>query len=161
MNKKIYNQPKFNRTNQYLLSGIHLISIADLYNHPILAGNVKRLKLIDSLKEACEFYWSYGIDEIFVDGSFASIKENPGDIDGYITVESETDPKYLKILNSGSIWGDYKTIDPKTGKFLMWSKHRIEFYVHPIHKAFGMMYFPDFFTSPSKYLDKGILKIIK
>ncbi len=76
------------------------------------------------------------------DGSFASTKGEPGDIDGYITVESETDPRYLKILNSGSIWGDYKTIDAKTGKFLMWSKHRIEFMHILFTKAFGMMYFP-------------------
>ncbi|MEI8390838.1 MAG: hypothetical protein WCG23_13250 [bacterium] len=161
MNKQIYDYPKFNRRNEYLLSGIHLITIPDLYKHPILAGSEKRLKLINSLKEACEFYWSHGIDEIFVDGSFASIKEEPRDIDGYISVESAIDPRYLKILSSGSIWGDYKTIDAETGKFLMWSKHRIEFYVHPVHIAFGIMYFPDFFTNPTKYLDKGILKIIK
>ena len=161
MNNKIHNKPVFNRKDGFLLSGIHLINIPDLYKHPVLASSETRIKLINSLKEACGVYWSYGIEEIFVDGSFASMKENPNDIDGYIAFENENSSKFIQLLKSGSIWGDFLSTDKKTGKYRMWAEHRIEFYAHPIQKAYGYIPFPVFYTGMTKYVNKGILKIIR
>lgn len=129
-----------------------------MLENPVLAKTEQRKKLILSLKEACEIYWKYNIMEIFVDGSFASLKENPKDIDGYIVIDENS--KFAELVKNEPVWGDFSSIDKFTGKFKMWNKHKIEFYVHPIQKAYYEMSFPVFFTKPTKYVNKGILKII-
>lgn len=159
MNQEIFYTPKFNRHTGYLYPGIYIVKISELLEHPILCKSEKRKNLILSLKEACEIYWQFNIPEIFVDGSFASLKEKPEDIDGYIVIDENS--KFDELVKSGSIWGDFSSIDKKTGKFRMWKDHKIEFYVHPIQKAFYGMSFPIFFTNPTKYVNKGIFKIIK
>lgn len=159
MNQKIFNKLKFNRHTGFLYPGIYNITIAELLENPVLCKNEARKNLILFLKEACETYWNFNISEIFVDGSFASLKEKPEDIDGYIVIDENA--RFNELVKSGSIWGDFLTLDEETGKFKMWQKHRIEFYVHPLHEAYGYIPFPVFFTGLTKYVNKGILKIIK
>ena len=67
---KEYRIPKFDKITGYLKSGIYCMTIDELLNHKVLGGTSQRQTLIKSLKEACEFYWSYGIDEIYANGSF-------------------------------------------------------------------------------------------
>jgi len=42
MNNEIFNKPMFNRKDGFLLSGIHLITIPDLYKHPVLARDLAK-----------------------------------------------------------------------------------------------------------------------
>ena len=46
-----------------------------------------RAKLVDNLEVMVEQLWQVGINEIFVDGSFAEDKDHPNDIDGYFVVD--------------------------------------------------------------------------
>lgn len=45
-----------------------------------------RLKLFEELKRRCHELYSIGIDEVYVDGSYATDKAHPNDIDGYFVV---------------------------------------------------------------------------
>lgn len=161
MKIKEFKQIKFDKGTGWLLPGIYSITLSNLRKHPVLSKGQKRLQLINNLTLACETYWKHGITEIYVNGSFASTKESPGDIDGYIVIKDFNDINFIELINSNSIWGDFSTINSETGKFKMWDEYKIEFYVHPMQKVFGGMNFPDFFTNPNKYVTKSILKIIK
>ena len=43
-----------------------------------------RLKLIDNLEVLAGQLWQVGVNQVFVDGSFAEDKDHPNDIDGYL-----------------------------------------------------------------------------
>lgn len=68
-----------------------------------------RLKLFTELKKRCQELYSIGIDDIYVDGSFATDKAHPNDIDGYFIVPR----KYW--LNEGE--AALKAIDPEFWRF--------------------------------------------
>ncbi|MFA7657914.1 MAG: hypothetical protein WCY19_00610 [Candidatus Gastranaerophilaceae bacterium] len=148
-----YNEPAFDNKTGYLISGIYLMKIDDLLNHEILGGTAKRKNLIYSLKEACEIYWSYGIYEIYVNGSFATIKEYPNDIDGYLRVDVKSE-SFIKLTSSGNIWGQLQSIG--TYKLPMWHKYKIEFYVENKYEQFH-----NFFTHSKDGIERGIIKLIK
>ncbi len=78
---------EFDNTTGYLKTGIYPITIDELLLHSILGKGKQRQTLIKSLAEACEVYWKYGITEIYANGSFATMKPVPNDIDGYIIIE--------------------------------------------------------------------------
>ena len=46
-----------------------------------------RLWLVDNLAVMVSHLWACGIDEIFIDGSFAEDKDHPNDIDGYFVCD--------------------------------------------------------------------------
>jgi len=157
---KIYKKPIFNEMTEYLAVGIHLMSINDLLTHKILGGTPERVKLINSLKLACETYWSYGITEIYANGSFATSKPNPADIDGYIQI-SYSDANLLKLIQSGSVWGNFKGKSNPKDKFPMWYEHKIEFYLHDPDYTNESFNPPKFFTHSKEGIARGIIKIIQ
>jgi hypothetical protein len=157
---KTYIEPIFDETTGYLITGVHEISINDLLKHEVLAGTQERIKLINSLKLACETYWSFDITGIYANGSFATSKPVPKDIDGYLQVSFESD-NYLELLQSDSIWGNFKGKDRPNDKFPMWYVHKIEFYLYDpkyINPNFNP---PNFFTHSREGIERGILKIIQ
>ncbi len=145
----------FDDKTGYLIKGIHLITLEELAKHEILGGNSTRKKLICSLKEACEIYWRYGINEIYANGSFSTMKPLPNDIDGYIVVDTQSQ-NFKDLINSGSIWGNFKGKDGLNDKFPMWYEYKIEFYLENKFNTFH-----DFFTCSRDGIERGILKIVK
>jgi hypothetical protein len=156
-NIKIYDKPVFNKITGYVLPGIYLMTIEDLLNHKILGKSPERVKLIKSLQKACEIYWEYGLTEIYANGSFATSKPVPADIDGYIKISSSQQNIISKIEKSGSIWGIFKSQDGKNGKYPMWFEHKIEFYLQ-IEESPMWDYF---FTHSRDGIERGIIKVVK
>lgn len=151
---KEYRIPNFNNSTGYLKPGIYLMTIDELLAHKILGAGVQRKKLIFSLKEACKTYWQYGINEIYANGSFATMKPVPNDIDGYICVDFESE-EFKSLINSGSVWGKFYGYHNKKDKFQMWYEHRIEFYTETEN------IYNNFFTHSRDNVERGIIKIIK
>jgi hypothetical protein len=158
-NIKIYKTPEFNTATGYLKPGIHLMTISELLKHPILGATHERKELIKSLKLACSVYWDFGITEIYANGSFATKKEIPKDIDGYIQI-SLKDLNFENLVRSGSIWGDFSGKNDSKDKYPMWYEHKIEFYLYDPdrHNAFDVS---QFFTHSREGIERGIIKVIK
>lgn len=152
----------FDKLTGYLKPGIHKLTLEKLKTHKILASTETRKKLIDNLELACKFYWPYNIEEIFVDGSFATEKLYPGDIDGVICFAEVEDKRLENIIASGSVWGDFSLNPSKNdNKFRMWHEYKIEFYIHPIHKTSKHKSFLEFFQRSHDGVPRGIIKVIK
>lgn len=60
--------------------------------------NAHRKKLIKNSEPAIELLRTLGIKKIFLAGSFASLKEKPGDIDGVFIVDDDFDDEKLEAL---------------------------------------------------------------
>lgn len=156
----IYKEPIFNDLSGYLSVGIYLMSIDDLLKNKILGGTPERINLINSLKLACQTYWYYGITEIYANGSFATTKPAPADIDGYIQVSFE-DINFFKLVQSDSVWGKFKGKNNPDDKFPMWYEHKIGFYLHDPKYPNKNLNPPKFFTHSKENVERGIIKIIQ
>ena len=154
INMKEYHTTNFNKITGYLTPGIYLMTIDELLSHKILGNGEQRKKLILSLKSACETYWSFGITEIYANGSFATMKPYPNDIDGYICVDFNSN-EYKNLVNSGSVWGKFYGYNSEKDKFQMWYKYKIEFYLETEN------IYNNFFTHSRDGIERGIIKIIK
>lgn len=148
------SQSKFNTDTGYLITGIHQMTIDELLKHPILGKGTHRKSLIYSLEEACETYRYYGIDEIYANGSFATMKPIPNDIDGYIIVDTKSE-NFRQLVESSSVWGQFKGKYHEKDKMPMWYEHKVEFYIE-IENVFH-----DFFTHSRDGIERGIIKIIE
>lgn len=99
-----------------------------------------RAQLVDNLEVMVRQLWAIGIDEIFVDGSFAEDKEHPNDIDGYFVCE-------MRRLVSGALERELNQLDPfkvwtwspgsrrayrgsPKAQLPMWHRYRVELYPH-------------------------------
>lgn len=99
-----------------------------------------RLWLVEHLEMMVIQLWQVGIDQIFVDGSFAEDKEHPNDIDGYFECDlkrlvSGDLQRELNLLDPQKVW----TWDPSSRKpyigypklqLPMWHVYRVELYPH-------------------------------
>ena len=153
---KEYRIPAFNKKTGYLKSGVYCMTIEELSNHSVLGGTPERQKLLNFLKQACQFYWSHNILEIYVNGSFATMKPIPNDIDGYLYVD-EGDSRLQQLINSGSVWGKFYGMSSTADKFPMWYEYKIEFYL----EVKGQEIFQNFFTHSRDGIKRGIIKIIQ
>jgi len=99
-----------------------------------------RASLTDNLEVMVRQLWRVGIDDIFVDGSFAEDKDHPNDIDGYFVcdlgrlVSGDLERK-LNLLDTYKVW----TWDPASSRpyrgypknqLPMWHQYRVELYPH-------------------------------
>jgi hypothetical protein len=99
-----------------------------------------RARLVDNLEVLVSQLWAVGIDEIFVDGSFAEDKDHPNDIDGYFVCD-------LDMLQSGALERELNRLDPfkvwtwdpasrrphrgsPKAQLPMWHRYRVELYPH-------------------------------
>ena len=71
-----------------------------------------RARLVDNLLILVGQLWQVGIDEIYVDGSFAEEKDHPNDIDGYFACNE-------RELLTGSLERKLNKLDPH--KVWTWS----------------------------------------
>jgi hypothetical protein len=84
---------------------------------------------LKGLRAAVEAFWSAGIEEIYIDGSFCTEKPDPGDIDGYWV---EPDPDVYERVDP--YWIDFELVmSPHVGKWKwrMWVDRGVEFFTHP------------------------------
>ena len=131
--------------------GDYEVSLAGLRQSILALGNPNttaqgtwdtawRTVLIDNLEVLTRQLWQVGIQEIYVDGSFAEDKDHPNDIDGYFVCDlmelaSGALTQKLNLLDPYKIW----TWDPQSRKpyrgypkkqLPMWHRYRVELYPH-------------------------------
>ena len=138
-----------------------------------------RKYLVDHLEMLVKQLWLVGVDEIFIDGSFAEDKAHPNDIDGYFVPDpvdllSGRLQRRLNILDPQKVW----TWDPKLRRpyrgypkkqLPMWHIYRVELYPHYSGLNSGILdanghhlEFPAAFRrSRRDGKSRGIVKIIK
>lgn len=122
--------------------------------------------------------WHVGVDNIFVDGSFAEEKDHPNDIDGYFECDlhffaSGDLARRLNVLDTYKSWTwDETSRRPYPGsakkQLPMWHRHRVELYPHynqlsGIKNKFGKdLIFPAAFRQcRSSGTPKGIIHLMK
>ncbi|GAB3798015.1 DUF6932 family protein [Virgibacillus kimchii] len=137
-----------------------------------------RSYLVSQLKIMVKQFWSVGISEIFINGSFVENKAHPNDIDGYFECDIMDLPiiqRELNIMEPSKIWTwDSRARKPYKGytkkQLPMWHKYRVELYPHygdgpntGIRDKYGNnLLFPSAFRQTrDTFKPKGIIKIIK
>lgn len=137
-----------------------------------------RHRLADNLSVMVRQLWAVGIEDIYIDGSFAEDKDYPNDIDGYFAC----DPKRFA---SGQLEQELNRLDPQKCwtwdhttrrayrgypklQLPMWHAYRVELYPHYAGLIAGVdehgqaLEFPAFFRKcRGTGKAKGIIKIIK
>lgn len=119
----------------------------------------RRRWLLNGLRIAVEAFWAAGIEEIFIDGSFCTMKPDPGDIDGYWV---EPDPGVYERIDP--YWIDFELVFvPKARKmrWRMWADHGVEFFIHPLMDAAPGVSFPQFFRQNRDGRARGVVRIVK
>jgi hypothetical protein len=131
--------------------GDYEVCLADLRQSILALGNPNttgqgtwdtgwRTLLVDNLAVLTRQLWQVGIQEIYVDRSFAEDKDHPNDIDGNFVCDlkelaSVTLAQKLNLLDPYKIW----TWDPQSRKpyrgypkkqLPMWHRYRLELYPH-------------------------------
>lgn len=136
-----------------------------------------RLQLVKNLRVMVQQLWTVGIEEIFIDGSFAEDKDHPNDIDGYFVC----DPRRFA---SGELEHDLNRIDPEKCwtwdhaartahrgypklQLPMWHAYRVELYPHftgliaGVDELGNALEFPAFFRKcRGTGHAKGIIQIV-
>jgi hypothetical protein len=123
--------------------------------------------------------WAVGVEEIFVDGSFAEDKSHPNDIDGYFVCEAHSLfsgelERQLNLLDPHKVWTwapesrrSYRGYPKK--QLPMWHRYRVELYPHARGLMSGILDqhgneldFPAAFRlSRRGNSPKGIIKLLK
>jgi len=141
-----------------------------------------RLGLVQNLRILVEQLWKEGITEIFIDGSFATDKLHPNDIDGYFVIEKPRDLQEFEFeqnlcdrLNKhdkNNAWSwkneDRKRPTPEEkGQLPMWWHYRVELWpeygqwsgqIHPITDEY--LTHAQLFRITKQGEDKGIIKLL-
>lgn len=96
--------------------------------------------LVDQAEVLVRQLWAVGIDEIYLNGSFAEDKPHPNDIDGYFVcdvrrVASGDLQRELNALDPLGVWTwDHAVRRPYRGytkkQLPMWHAYRVELYPH-------------------------------
>ena len=99
-----------------------------------------RLRLVNNLEVLVRQLWAVGVDEIFVDGSFAEDKDHPNDIDGHFVCGLDALAggelqRELNALDPHKVWtwdpASRRTAGGSPRKQLpMWHRYRVELYPH-------------------------------
>lgn len=142
-----------------------------------------RVELVQNLRILVEQLWAEGITEIFIDGSFATDKLHPGDIDGYFVVKKPanlSDPEFEEDLckrlnkrdeNNAWTWKnkDRKRPSPsEKGQLPMWWHYHVEMWpeygqwsgqIHPVTD--DKLTHSELFRITKQGEDKGIIKLLK
>lgn len=138
-----------------------------------------REKLVDYLSELVAELWVVPMTgRIFINGSFVTIKDHPGDIDGYFecpqkSIASRELNRALNARNAHQIW----VWDPQafplvpgfgTAKPPMWHRYRVElfpedpiFQMPAINTQAGMLPFSVGFRLTRTGSPKGIIEIVQ
>lgn len=167
--------------------GDYALTLGQLAESPLVAGvpdgsatwdSAWRARLVANLSALVEQLWAVGIEEIYIDGSFAEAKDRPNDIDGYFVCdphrfaagELERD---LNRLDPAKCWTwDHRSRRPCRGspklQLPMWHAYRVELYPHFPGLIAGVdeygqpLEFPAFFRKTRDTGEpKGIIRIVR
>lgn len=154
-----------------------VVGPAQATDHPAWSV-VWRRHLVGNLRVMVGQLWSVGIDEIYIDGSFAEDKDHPNDIDGYFACDPHR-------FASGQLEQELNRIDPEKCwtwdhtsrrkyrgypklQLPMWHAYRVELYPHYAGLIAGVddqghaLEFPAFFRkSRATGHPKGVIRIVK
>lgn len=169
--------------------GDYALTLAELFDSVLVHGPSDksqypdwdlswRYQLVQSLSVMAGQLWLVGIENIYVDGSFAEDKQHPNDVDGYFDCD-------LQLLASGKLERELNLLDPLKAwtwdpdsrkpyhgypklQLPMWHAYRVELYPHVgqlsgLRDEFGYeLEFPSAFRrSRRDGLPRGIIKLEK
>jgi hypothetical protein len=142
-----------------------------------------RLELVQNLRVLVGQLWAEEIFEIYIDGSFATDKLHPGDVDGYFVVEKPKDildGNFEKQLctrlnkhDSHKVWtwedaARKRPAEAEKGQLPMWWQYHIEMWPEygqwsgQIHPSTGeKLTHAQLFRITKQGEDKGIIKLLK
>jgi hypothetical protein len=120
--------------------GDHAMTLTDLRSSLLVTGvpgdsswdHDWRLHLVDNLAVLCGHLREVGIAEVYADGSFATDKLRPGDIDGYFLCDYQIfyNEQFPKLIQRDAAW-DLRRREPDAHgkrKPLMWHRYRVELF---------------------------------
>lgn len=142
-----------------------------------------RLKLVQNLRILVSQLWAEGFTDIYIDGSFATDKLHPGDIDGYFVcqkpdgmLDSDFEQQLCDRLNAHDehhvwTWKDKdrkRPAEAEKGQIPMWFKCYVEIWpeygqwsgqIHPVTKE--KLTHGELFRMTKQGENKGIIKLLK
>ncbi|HEX4136095.1 MAG TPA: hypothetical protein VHY84_15895 [Bryobacteraceae bacterium] len=104
-------------------------------------------------------FWTAGIEDIYIDGSFCTEKPDPGDVDGYWV---EPDGGVYDRIDP--YWIDFELIlvpQVRKWKWRMWADYGVEFFIHPGMRASPTAQFPEFFRQDREGLPRGVIQVVR
>jgi hypothetical protein len=134
-----------------------------------------RSQLVDNLEILCGHLASVGITEVFADGSFATNKSRPGDIDGYYPCDfmNYLQHQLPRLITKDEAWDLTRRVPDAHGKLkpLMWHRYRVELFpqynppFHALSRAADDLLgrpvlFPEFFRHTRAGTPRGIVRIM-
>ena len=149
--------PRFDPETGALPPGDHQATLEEIGQR--LAFTARRRWLLKGLRAAVEAFWSAGIYDIYIDGSFCTEKPDPGDVDGY-WVEPDLDV-YDRI---DPYWIDFTLVFARAAgkwRWRMWVDHGVEFFIHPAMQATEDETFPEFFRHDRTGRARGVIRVIR
>ncbi|MBA4544470.1 MULTISPECIES: hypothetical protein [Thermoactinomyces] len=172
----------------YLPPGIHEMTIDELKESILVKGDESvsvwnepwRRYLVLNLEVLLQPLWQLGFDEVFLDGSFCSIKEKPGDIDAYFELDLKVENRYqaleqvyilaheLNSLSTVPVWNWWEKRPNADGemKSEMWHQFRCEVYPNCYgvyafqNQDGGRIKFDQLFRYDENGIEKGIVKLL-
>lgn len=148
--------PAFNPETGALPPGDHPAALPEIAT--CLGFTPRRRWLLEGLRTAMNAFWTAGIREVYIDGSFCTEKPDPGDIDGYWV---EPDPEVYDRIDP--YWIDFELVFVpllKKQKNKMWAEHGVEFYIPPATQARPDEDFPSFFRHDRDGRPRGVIRAI-
>lgn len=148
----------FNKFGE-LKPGNYQMSLSEIYDSILVKGpsgghhnwdRNQRERLLNNFSYLIEHLWKGGWFNIYIGGSYTTLKASPGDIDCYFEAELRdlASGKIVKKLKDISgdpnlwIWSPESMTMNENGirKIPMWHKFYVEIYPHTILKNFAMDY---------------------
>lgn len=77
-----------------LPAGVHESNLVEVESR--FAYNAKRVRLLDGFRDACRSLKQAGCSRVYLDGSFVSVKPEPGDFDACWEANNNVDPDLLE-----------------------------------------------------------------
>jgi len=149
--------PAFDPATGALPPGDHRATLEEIGSR--FGFTPRRRWLLKGLRTAVAAFWTAGIEDIFIDGSFCTEKPDPGDVDGY-WVEPD-DGVYDRV---DPYWIDFEMVlvqQVRKWKWRMWADHGVEFFIHPAMLAKPAVGFPEFFRQDREGLPRGLIQVVR
>ncbi|MEK4799945.1 hypothetical protein NYE37_13665 [Thermoactinomyces sp. FSL K6-2592] len=171
----------------YLPPGVYELTIEELRDSILVKGDESvylwnepwRRYLVSNLEVLISPLWRLGFDSVYLDGSFCTDKEKPGDIDGYFEWNLEVDHRHqafeeimklaneLNSLSPAPVWNWWERRPNAQGelKSEMWHHFRCEIFpntfgIYALQNEHGeRIKFDQLFRFDENGIEKGIVKI--
>lgn len=150
--------PPFELETGYLPPGLHPATMEEI--RQLLGFTRRRLELIGNLEWATTMLLEAGVRDIRIDGSFATEKPEPGDIDGFWVYDPALAIRWDAIP---LVLLDFTLVPSPSGgesKFPMWHALGVELWVHPWHGGTETKDLPYFFSHSRDDVPRGYVQLV-